>query len=97
MKKTLNVILISVVFSLLMTSCYTQQYIVGEGSQTGVETKAKNNYFLAGLIDGKISDAKTMASGAENYSVTIEQTFVDGLLGALTFGIYSPTTTKVVK
>ena len=97
MKKTLNVIMLSIVISMLMSSCYTQKYMVGEGSQTGVETKEKNNYFLFGLVDGKISDPKNMANGVENYSVTTEMTFVDGLLSALTWGIYSPTTTKVQK
>ena len=97
MKKTLNIIMISIVVSMLMSSCYTQKYMVGEGSQTGIETKEKNNYFLFGLVDGKISDPKVMASDTENYSVTTEMTFVDGLLSALTWGIYSPTTTKVQK
>jgi hypothetical protein len=38
-----------------------------------------------------------MAGGASDYSVTITHTFVDGLLNALTAGIYTPTTTIVTK
>jgi hypothetical protein len=38
-----------------------------------------------------------MAGDAKDYQVTIEHTFVDGLINALTFGIYTPTTTKVIK
>jgi len=38
-----------------------------------------------------------MADGAENYTVNTRQTFVNGLLFGLTFGIYSPTTTTVTK
>ena len=97
MKKKLNVIIVSVALSMLMSSCFTNKFMVGEGAQTGIEIKAKNNYFLVGLIDGKTSDPNAMVSGAKNYTVTIEQSFVDGLLGALTFGIYTPTTTIVRK
>jgi hypothetical protein len=35
--------------------------------------------------------------GAENYEVTTRQTFVNGLVSGLTFGIYTPTTTTVKK
>jgi hypothetical protein len=38
-----------------------------------------------------------MADGAENYEVTTRQTFVNGLVSGLTFGIYTPTTTKQLK
>lgn len=95
MRKKANKIIVLFALSILMSSCYTQKYTVGEGSQTGVETKEKNNYFLMGLIDGNVSDTKEMANGAENYDVTTELTFLDGFLFAITFGIYTPTTTVV--
>ena len=38
-----------------------------------------------------------MAAGAEDYTVKTEQSFVNGLVSALTFGIFSPTTTTVTK
>jgi len=38
-----------------------------------------------------------MAGDAKNYQVTIKHTFVDGLIGLLTNGIYTPTTTIVKK
>lgn len=82
---------------LTMTSCYTYTYTVGDGSKTNEEIKKKNNYFIYGLAKGNLSDPKEMAGDAENYEVTIQHTFVDGLLNALTFGIYTPTTTTVKK
>ena len=41
--------------------------------------------------------AKAMAGGASDYDLTVTHTFIDGLLGAITFGIYTPTTIIVKK
>ncbi|MCE3007285.1 MAG: Bor family protein [Bacteroidetes bacterium] len=43
------------------------------------------------------SDPIEMAKGEANYDVTVKHTFIDGLLQAVTFGIYTPTTTIVTK
>ncbi|WP_114749210.1 Bor family protein [Pleomorphovibrio marinus] len=80
-----------------LSSCYTQSYMVGEGPQKGVETVEKSHYLIYGLAPIKTADPVKMASGASDYSVTIQHSFVDGLLNAITFGVYSPTTTKVMK
>ena len=82
---------------LLMSSCYTLTYTVGEGSQTGVEVIEKNHYLIVGLAPIKTSDPVKMAGKAKDYDVTITHTFVDGLLNAITGGLYSPTTTIVRK
>ena len=44
-----------------------------------------------------MSDSKAMAEGATDYTVHTRQTFVNGLVSAITFGIYSPSTTTVTK
>ena len=80
-----------------MSSCYTYTFSVGEGAQTGVEVKKPNHFFIYGLAPGKMSDPKEMAGGAKDYDVTVKHTFVDGLLNAITWGIYTPTTTIVQK
>ncbi len=97
MKKFLSVIFISVVLSTSMSSCFSHKFAIGNGSQTGVEVTEKNHFFLYGLIPGKVSNPQNMAGKAENFEVTEVQTFVDGLVGVLTFGIYTPSTTKVQK
>lgn len=97
MKKiVLNLALVFTI-SILMTSCYTLTYSVGEGAKTGVEVKEKNHYLIYGLAPLKTSDPTKMAGGAKDYTVTIQHTFIDGLINALTFGIYTPTTTIVRK
>lgn len=80
-----------------MTSCYTYTFNVGEGAQTGLEVKKMNHYLIYGLAPVSISDPNELAGNAENYEVTITHSFVDGLINALTFGIYTPTTTIVKK
>lgn len=80
-----------------LTSCYTQTYMVGNGPQKGVETTEKSHYLVYGLAPVKTADPVKMAGDAKDYSVTIQHSFIDGVLNALTFGIYTPTTTKVVK
>jgi hypothetical protein len=84
-------------FTIFLSSCYTYTFTVGEGPQTGVQVKQMNHYLIYGLAPISVSDPNEMAGGAENYEVTIEHTFIDGLINAITFGIYSPTTTVVTK
>jgi len=97
MKKTvLNLVLVlAMAFSL--TSCYTYSFTVGKGAQKGIEYKKMNHYLIYGLAPIGVSNPKEMAGGAEDYDVTIKHTFVDGLINAITFGIYTPTTTIVRK
>lgn len=80
-----------------MTSCYTYTATVGNGSQTGKEVKKMNHYLIYGLAPVGLADAKEMADGATDYDITITHTFIDGLINAITFGIYTPTTTIVTK
>jgi hypothetical protein len=84
-------------FCLSITSCYTLSYAVGTGSQTGIEVTEKNHYLIGGLAGIKTSDPTKMAGDAKNYQVTITHSFIDGLLNALTGGLYTPTTTIVKK
>ncbi len=77
------------------SSCYTYTWTVGDGPQTGLETKKMNHYLIYGLAPIAISDVNEMAGNATDYEVTIQHTFIDGLINAITFGIYSPTTTIV--
>lgn len=82
---------------LMLSSCFTHSYIVGNGPQSGVEIEQKNHFVIAGLVPIATSNPHLMAGGAENYGVTTSHTFIDGLISALTGGIYNPTTTIVTK
>ena len=97
MKKSILKLSFILTISIFMSSCYTLTYSVGNGAQTGVEVKEKNHYVVYGLAPVKTSDPAKMAGNATDYTVTIEHSFIDGLINALTFGLYTPTTTKVKK
>jgi hypothetical protein len=83
--------------STLLTSCYTYTSVVGEGAKGNQEVTKWNHYVIYGLAPVGVSDSKAMAGGASNYTVTTRQSFVNGLVSGLTFGIYTPTTTTVRK
>jgi Bor protein len=95
-KLVLNFVFI-VSATVLLSSCYTLTYSVGKGAQKGMEIKEKNHYLIYGLAAIKTSDPTKMAGGAEDYDVTVTHTFIDGLINAITGGIYTPTTTIVKK
>ncbi|CAI8886664.1 Bor family protein [Chryseobacterium sp. IT-36CA2] len=97
MKKTFRIMTVAVAASILLTSCYSYTSVVGKGA-TGVEKTTKwNHYFVEGLIPASVSDSNKLANGSENYTVHTRQTFLNGLISAVTFGIYTPTTTTVTK
>lgn len=97
MKKVLLNIAVIVALPLMLSSCYTYTAVVGKGSQTGVEVRGKNHFLISGLAGIGQSNAKQMAGGASDYDLTVTHTFVDGLIAAITFGLYTPTTTIVRK
>ena len=83
--------------SCLLTSCYTYSTVVGEGAKGTQEVKKWNSYVLFGLIPVGVSNPKQLAGDTKDYSVKTSQSFVNGLVAGLTFGIYTPTTTTVMK
>ena len=80
-----------------LSSCYCYTSVVGKGPQGNTETTQWNHYILFGLAPVGVSDSKQMADGATDYTVFTRQSFVNGLCSAITFGIYTPTTTTVTK
>jgi len=83
---------------LILSACYTYTINYGDGPQRYVETtENQNHYFLWGLVRVGEKPAPKPQSGATNYQLIIEHTFIDGLIGALTMGIYTPTTTTIVE
>ena len=83
--------------SSMLTSCYTCTSVVGTGAKGNESVTKWNHYVIYGLAPVGVSDSKAMASGASDYTVTTSQSFVNGLISGLTFGLYSPTTTTVTK
>lgn len=82
---------------LFFSSCFQQRIIVGTGPQGNTEVTEWNHYFIYGLAPAEVADVKVMAGDAENYEIWNRHSFVNGLIQAITFGIYTPTTTTVYK
>jgi hypothetical protein len=84
-------------FTTSLTSCFVNRFDIGKGAQSTVEVHKQNHYFIAGLVPAGVSNPVQMAGGTNDYTVTILHTFLDGVIGIITFGIYTPTTTIVKK
>lgn len=82
---------------LVMTSCYTVTATIGNGPQTGEKVVGHNHFLIAGLVPVGTADVKKMAGDTKDYQITVKHSFVDGLLAAITGGLYTPTTTVVKK
>ncbi len=97
MKKVVSKMVLAMFAVLCLTSCYTLRYNVGEGAKTGIKVVEKNHYLIDGLAGIKTANPTQMAGDTKDYTVTITHSFIDGLLSALTGGIYTPTTVIVEK
>lgn len=81
---------------LTLSSCYNSSVCVGDMKKDDPAVKVNtvhNPHFLYGLIGHKKVEASKYVGNAESYRVKRSQSFVDGLLSSITFGIYTPTTT----
>ncbi|WP_218939743.1 Bor family protein [Lutibacter citreus] len=96
-KKSMKMMTIAFASSMLLSSCYSYTSVVGEGAKGNSQTTKWNHYVVYGLAPVGPSDSKQMANGAKDYTVHTRQSFVNGLVSALTFGLYTPTTTTVTK
>ncbi|MBS1527519.1 MAG: Bor family protein [Bacteroidetes bacterium] len=97
MKKNQSLAVLACCICLMFSSCYVNTFNVGKGAQGTTTQTSWNHYLIDGLIPVQVSDPAKMTGGASDYTVTIKHSFVNGLLTAITFGIYSPTTTVVTK
>lgn len=92
-------ILLLALIALSMSSCYTSKVYHGNitANTPQVEVASKQNPILLwGLLPLKNAEQKASDYVGDRANYTTKNTweFVDGFLSVLTFGIYSPTTTK---
>lgn len=97
MKKMFTRLAVAFSAAVLLSSCYSYTSVVGNGGKGTEKVSKWNNYVIGGLVPVGVSDSKAMAAGASDYTVNTKHSFVNMLVGGLTFGIYSPTTTTVTK
>ena len=93
MKKLFFILLLAVSVS----SCYVQRYDVGKGAQGNQKVRQMNAYLIGGLIPLSTAKPPLLAGNATDYTVIHKHSFVDMLIGGITGGIFTPTTTIVKK
>ncbi len=89
--------LFSAALAMLITGCAQQTFTVGN-KPTAVTPKETitHHFFVSGIGQKKTVDAAKICGGAENVVKTeTQQTFVNGLLGFITLGIYTPLEARV--
>jgi hypothetical protein len=96
-KNSVKMMTVALALSMLFTSCFSYTSVVGEGAKGNSQVTKWNHYVVYGLAPVEVSDSKQMADGAKDYTVHTRQSFVNGLISAVTFGIYTPTITTVSK
>jgi len=88
-------ILICVVLMLGLAGCYEHTFNVGRGAPYAPVVEDNwQNFWLGGLIGHYRLDVAQMCPSGDA-TIEAKQTFLNGLVAALTSGIYTPTTVKV--
>jgi uncharacterized lipoprotein YajG len=92
----MNKIMMVLFAVLLIGGCAAQTFNIN-GADGEVPTSQKSQtFFISGLGQEKVTDAAQMCGGADKVvKVEAQHTFVNGLLGLVTLGIYTPRDAKV--
>ena len=88
---------LSVFLVLALTGCFKHTYVVGAGAPAAPLVYDEwRHHWLGGLInpDSRL-ELQAVCPGGSNATIHQEQTFLNGLVGVLTVGIYVPRTVKV--
>ena len=71
--------------------CSTDVYCSKQTGSSSTEKTITHHFFVSGIGQKKTVDAAKICGGAEMLKTETQQTFVNGLLGFITLGIYTPT------
>lgn len=88
--------LIALGLTILCGGCSAQTFHINGAYAEIPTSQSAQHFFVAGIGQEKITDAAEVCGGADKIiKVEAEQTFVNGLLALLTWGIYTPRDAKV--
>ena len=88
--------LLAAALALLITGCAQQTFTVQKQTGSSSTETITHHFFVSGIGQKKTVDAAKICGGAENVVKTeTQQTFVNGLLGFITLGIYTPLEARV--
>lgn len=75
--------------------CFKATYVAPSRTPAETSVDKKMPFFLLGLVGTGQVDTRELCPVSGPASITTKQTFVDMLLAAVTFGIYTPRTAVV--
>ena len=82
--------------SLLLSGCATQKFTLHQNSTNTANVDDMQAFFLNGIGQIQRINAASICGGANKVAhVEVQQTFIDGFLGMLTWGIYTPRSARV--
>ncbi len=83
--------------ALLLTAsgCFHLHYVTGEPPAPAPTSEKWHNGFVWGLVEGDASDVGAACSSGRYARVDSTETFVNGLVHAITFSIYTPETVTI--
>ena len=90
--------IIALVILVFIAGCATQRFTIqaSGNDQKEPDVKKMQHFFVAGIGQTKELNAAEICGGVDKVAkVEAYITFWDGLLGAITYGIYTPHTAKV--
>ena len=81
----------------VVVGCSSHTHVVGSGAQEWQDQSERQWFFAYGLAPMNDVDTAAMAAGLENYEIKTEQTFVDGIIGVVSWGLVTARTVTVTK
>lgn len=87
---------IPLTIAIVISGCSAQTFnINGENGEIPTN-QTSQHFFIAGIGQEKITNAAAICGGVDKIvKVEAQQTFINGFLGFITFGIYTPRDAKV--
>lgn len=89
-------VIFAAVTAVLLSGCAQQTFNMDQGIATAPKQVTTHHFFVSGIGQKKSIDAAKVCGSADKVvRVETQQTFVNGLLGVVTFGIYTPREARV--
>jgi hypothetical protein len=97
MRKQIFTVVVLFAGSLLLHSCFSQNYKVGplELTEEKILNQQKSDFLFWGLVGLNEVHLDSLTLDSLNYQVEVVHTFADCLVSVLTLGVYTPTTIRV--
>jgi Bor protein len=100
MRNSIKTLIAGVIITLSLSSCFNSRIMVGDITATQPlkeVNKAWNHHLIFGLVplsNTNMNVKEFLPEGQSDYLVKTNRNFVNYIVGAITFGIYTPTQTK---